>query len=595
MDENIKMIERELIVNNKIKNPNTKLPLDSYDIIFIYANRLPDLVSSIFPPNNQYYLRTIINESGFVSEVVECTENNFISVFNSIKTKCNIFGFYCACDNEVVVTHMSNYIKKNCPDSLVFIGGPQAIGLHEQFFIESNADIVIEGEGEIALVDLLNHFLNHKNKLEDIGNIKYIKNGKMIKNHANEAIMDLDSYPFSKVKRKDVKRYNSARRIFVLTGRGCPNRCTFCYEGGNARKVRYRSMDCIFEEIEYLLKEFPLANLMHILDDTFTCNTDRVHEFCARMKKIRETRQIYWVCEAHVNTLWNRPDFLREMIDAGLVGFQIGIESGSSEILKSYKKNITPQMTKDVIDMCYQSGAYLSIEGNFILGGPYETKETIAESMELCDYLIEHGRGQVFLNVVSFYPLPNTEISNKPEQFGLSFDMSALESTIRPMTDIVTCSKTLTREEIAEEKRKFENRLREKYVYESLRLNKTEVMRQWNQEARQFNVNSPWGSVMNQYEHFVNYALYATIDNQNKLTFDLSIYPMRTFMSIDYPKVHFEPNNIFLSDIEIKVLNKCSGKFTAHEIAKQLGLDISTLKQILEKLENRCMIHYSLF
>ena len=456
MNENTKMTEREQIVINKIKNQNTELPLEAYDIIFIYANRLHELVDSFFPPISQYYLRTVINDSGFASEVIECTENNFISVFNSIKTKCKIFGFYCACDNELIVTHMSNYIKKTFPDSLVFIGGPQAIGLNEQFFIDSNADIVIEGEGEITLVELLNHFLKHNNRLEDIGNIKYVKNGKMIKNKSNEAIMDLDAYPFSKVKRKDIKRYNNARRIFVLTGRGCPNRCTFCYEGGNARKVRYRSMDCIFEEIEYLLKEFPLANLLHVLDDTFTCNTNRVREFCNRMKKIREKRNIRWVCEAHVNTLWNRPDFLNEMVEAGLIGFQLGIESGSEEILKSYKKNITPQMTKDVVDMCYQSGHFLSIEGNFILGGPFETKETIAKSMELCEYLIEHGRGLVFLNVVSFYPLPNTEISNKPEQFGLTFDESALESTIRPMTDIVTFSNTLTREEIAEEKRKFE-------------------------------------------------------------------------------------------------------------------------------------------
>ena len=92
MNDNTKMTEREQIVINKIKNQNTELPFEVYDIIFIYANRLPELVDSFFPPNSQYYLRTVINDRGFASEVVECTENNFISVFNSIKTKCKIFG-----------------------------------------------------------------------------------------------------------------------------------------------------------------------------------------------------------------------------------------------------------------------------------------------------------------------------------------------------------------------------------------------------------------------------------------------------------------------------------------------------------------------
>ena len=100
---------------------------------------------------------------------------------------------------------------------------------------------------------------------------------------------------------------------------------------------------------------------------------------------------------------------------------------------------------------------------------------------------------------------------------------------------------------------------------------------------------------MNRYEHFVTYALYETIDNSEKPTFDSSIYPIRTFMSIDYPKTHFLPNNIVLSDIETRVLNKSSGKFTASEIAKQLNIDIHTLELILNDLENRCMIHYSLF
>ena len=40
----------------------------------------------------------------------------------------------------------------------------------------------------------------------------------------------------------------------IITGRGCPNHCTFCYEGANAKNVRFRSIDNVMEEIDYIIE-----------------------------------------------------------------------------------------------------------------------------------------------------------------------------------------------------------------------------------------------------------------------------------------------------------------------------------------------------
>ena len=589
----VKKLQNRMMINRAPKTIESH-EADEFDIIFVYANRFRSTVAIPFPPIGVYYLNTLAESNGFKSKVIECTENSFLEDFKSIKEKTKIVGLYCSCNNEVIVTNIIKYIKNNS-DIRVIVGGPQTSSLDKNFFIRSMADIAIVGEGEGALIDLLEYFINNVGDLHDIGNIKYFANNRIYVNPQREIIKNLDSFPFARLKRKDISKYNTTNRLFVLTGRGCPNRCTFCYEGANARKVRYRSMKCVFEEINYLMSEFPMATVIHVLDDTFTCDKKRVYEFCDEMRKIREKRKIEWVCEVHINTVWNNLEMLSYMIDSGLRGFQIGLESGSDMVLKSYKKNTTVYMIKKFIDGCADLQRNLFIEGNIILGGPFESKETINESLEVCKYLISKGRGIVELNTLCFAPLPNTDITNNPDKYGLYIHWDEVDSSILTMSSVVTSSKFLTKEEIEAEKSRIDKEIEEKYIYETLRLSADKVMKFWNRNNNQYMLGSRWGAILQRYEHFKNYALSRTFDNPEIVRYSPSVFPIRTFEKIGYLDINFNKYDIVFSNLEKRILKMCTGKYNVSEIKSALGISSNDAEKYFNLLSEKCLVYYSLF
>ena len=574
---------------------NTEKDSEQYDIVFIYANRIKSTISVPFPPIAPYYLNTLVKSYGFSSKVIQCTENNFKAEFEKIKDKTKIIGFYCACNNQIIVTNIVRYIKKVNSNIITIVGGPQASVLNENFFVQTNNDIVTEGEGEGATIDLLNYYIHGKGNLENIGNIKYYENDKLFINPQREIITNLNELPFARIKRKDISKYNETHRIFVLTGRGCPNRCTFCYEGANARKVRYRTMRCVFDEINYLLSEFPLANVIHILDDTFTCMPSRVYEFCEEMIKIRKKRKVDWVCEVHINTLYNKPELLKKMVESGMKGFQIGLESGSDIVLNAYKKNTTAKMIYDFIDMCSKISDEIFIEGNIIIGGPFESKETIERSLEICKYLLYRGRGMVELNSLCFYPLPNTDITNHPEKYGLEILWDEVDSSILAMANVVTCSEYLSKREIEEQKELFERAIQEKYTYETFRMSKKQIMKFWNAAINQFMIGSRWGAVLNRYEHFVNYAISQTFDSPEMIKYSQDIYPVRTFDDLQYLDVISKDADMYFDEIDRNILRYCTGKYTVLQIASKLMLEVNIMEEKIEFLSSQCLLYYSLF
>lgn len=592
-DEAVKKLQSRVLLNRAdscIKIDNRQ----KYDIVFVFANRFRSMISYAFPSPGLYYLNTLAKDRGYSSKVIECTENSFISEFNSIATTM-IIGFYCTAENETLIRNMIRYIKTYNDSIKIIVGGPQSLSLNYDFFEYSGADVVVEGEGEGPLVDLLDLYINGIGSLDNIGNVKYIQNKKLVVNKQRELIKSLDSYPYTKLTRKEAYKYADMSSLPILTGRGCHFRCTFCYEGANARVVRYRSMECVFDEIGYLLSEFPLATAIQVLDDTFTADSHRVYEFCNGMRKIRETRQISWICEAHIHTLYNKPEMLAYMLESGLIGIQVGIESGSDFVLKAYKKNTNVQMIKDFIDMCADMKHHFAVQGNIILGGPFESKDTIFSNLELCRYLIERGRGIIELLVVCFTPLPNTDITLNPDKYGIKILWKEVDAIITGMNSIVTQSDYLTREEIEDEKNNLTKTIHDIYRYETLKLEPDKVIWFWDSARKCFAPRSIWGDILNGYEHFRNYALSRTFDDPKPTNFSSQIFPIRTFERIRYLDEIYLNHEISINDIDKKILKMCNGKYSIEDISSALCIDINALEILLNLLEKRCLLYYSKF
>ena len=243
----------------------------------------------------------------------------------------------------------------------IIIGGALITSEPKLIFESLNPDFAIIGEGEITIQELLKS-LEMKTIANDIRGIIYWNDKKeMIITPAREVINDLDSLPY-----------------------------------------RVRSLDNIIQEIRYAIEKYHI-NLLFFYDDLFAVNTERLDDFCKRIKDVfKEYPGEYkWFCQLTVQNV--SEEMLIRLKDAGCSAVSYGLESYSPIILKSMKKPITPQQIDNAVKLTKKCG--LIINGSFIFGDRAETKETARETL---DYWKDHCNGQVQLNFIQ--PYPGTEM-----------------------------------------------------------------------------------------------------------------------------------------------------------------------------------------
>jgi radical SAM superfamily enzyme YgiQ (UPF0313 family) len=113
-------------------------------------------------------------------------------------------------------------------------------------------------------------------------------------------------------------------------------------------------------------------------DDTFNIQKQRTVELCEKLKPIGVT----WSCTSRVTT---DRETLKAMKDAGCRLLIVGFESGDPQILKNIKKGATVERARAFAKDCHDLG--LTIHGDFILGLPGETKESIQNTIKFAKSL----------------------------------------------------------------------------------------------------------------------------------------------------------------------------------------------------------------
>ncbi|HWQ03069.1 MAG TPA: radical SAM protein, partial [Candidatus Nitrosotenuis sp.] len=139
-------------------------------------------------------------------------------------------------------------------------------------------------------------------------------------------------------------------------------------------------------------------------DDTFNIRKDRVLALCEKFKPLK----FRWSCNARVHSDY---ETLKAMAEAGARLFIVGFESGSDQILKNIKKGATTAMAREFAKNCKKVG--IRIHGDFILGLPGETKETIQQTIEFAQELDCHT-----VQVSMAHAFPGTELYNFAAQNG---------------------------------------------------------------------------------------------------------------------------------------------------------------------------------
>ena len=278
---------------------------------------------------------------------------------------------------------LAQSIKDVNPNIKVAFVGPHVTVLPERSLKDGPAiDFVCRREFDYAVVE----FARGK-RLEEILGISYRHNASVVHNPDRPQIEDLDALPHvTDVYRRDLdpRRYNVPFLLYpyvsLYTTRGCPAQCTFCLwpQTTSGHAWRKRSTDDVAREMARAKEYWPWVKEFFFDDDTFNIQKARTVELCSKLKPLNLT----WSCTSRVTTDY---ETLKAMKEAGCRLLIVGYESGDPQILKNIKKGATIERARAFTKDCHKLG--LVVHGDFILGLPGETRETIRNTINFAKEL----------------------------------------------------------------------------------------------------------------------------------------------------------------------------------------------------------------
>ena len=309
---------------------------------------------------------------------------------------------------------LAGKFKEFHPDKTIILGGGLATLAPDFVLKNSDIDILVIGEGEETIKELISAIESGKT-LTDMDGVMFKNKGVIHRNKPRKIIENLDDIHFPAWELFALEKYlkNPYLRLFdknlrttqIITSRGCPYNCIYCFKDMWGQRFRKRSADNIIDEIKLLKDKFNITGIQ-ISDDLFVMDKKRVYEFCDKL--IQQKIEIAWVANGRVN-LMDKP-LLEKMKSAGCRVMCYGIESGSQEILDSMKKGVTVMQAEKAVQETWKAG--ILPHGYLMIGMLGETKKTIQETVDFCN---RNGLIGQFSFVT---PIPNTDLFEKAKKLG---------------------------------------------------------------------------------------------------------------------------------------------------------------------------------
>lgn len=275
---------------------------------------------------------------------------------------------------------------------------------HYTKYIEHGADVVIRGEAEMTLLEIVNGISNGVQQFETVKGIYFGTKEGIKQSPPREVMKDLDQLPRAAWDLIDMKKYQDIWRLHngyftinMATTRGCPFKCNWCAKPIYGNRYNSRSASGVAEELLFLKNKYGF-DYIWFCDDIFGLKPGWVHEFASETQK--RNLKIAYKIQSRADLLVQE-NYVKDLAESGCDNVWMGAESGSQKILDAMDKGTT-------IDQIRKANALLkqhNIKTAFFLqfGYPGETMEDIEKTIEL---LNECQPDDIGISVS--YPLPGT-------------------------------------------------------------------------------------------------------------------------------------------------------------------------------------------
>jgi radical SAM superfamily enzyme YgiQ (UPF0313 family) len=375
------------------------------------------------PPLGLGYIKAYLTEQGYNVEIFDLSQL-LININSDLlkdmlrKYRPDVLGISCMTNTYRFARTICSIAKKFDPNILTIMGGVHPTFCDLQVLSENpSLDIVVRGEGEHTMLEILNALEKSNRHFDKILGITYRDtNGQVRQNNARPSYIcndkkkgeELDCLPSPYL--TEAFYMDDYEVGGLITARGCPFSCSFCVNNRlYRRRVRFHSVKRVIEEITHIY-EHDRKETIFIDDDTFTVDRKRAYHILNGIIKLN--LPIKLIVETRVDCL--SPELLDLMKKAGVIRVDFGLESGSDATLRNIKKGITVEQIRRVARWINKRRLFSTV--SFIIGLPEKSNDVrktikLAKSLKCFQYSV---------NVLQLYP--GTELLERAKDYGFVYD-----------------------------------------------------------------------------------------------------------------------------------------------------------------------------
>jgi radical SAM superfamily enzyme YgiQ (UPF0313 family) len=343
-----------------------------------YSSSKYKFIGLVAPPLGIAYIAAMLERNGVGVKILDSPAMEY--GFEAVKKEIQAYSPDIVAITSVTPTigsalKTAQISKEACPNAITVLGGYHPTFTYQEVLKNDFVDIVVCGEGEQTMVELVEAVENDKN-LRDVNGLAT----ENFKTPSRGIIEDLDSIPFPARHLLPMDEYKILNMKLttgtIVSGRGCPYKCSFCASSAmHGQKLRLRSAENVVDEMEHLVNDHNIE-MVAFMDDTFTLNKKRVYEICESIKD--RGLDNYWGCTARVDTI--SEELLKTMKDAGCITMFLGVESADQQFLNEVNKKININRIKKTFELTkkYNMRTIASV----VLGMPGDTKRSILSTIK---------------------------------------------------------------------------------------------------------------------------------------------------------------------------------------------------------------------
>ena len=397
---------------------------------FLYEDPKELQIMKPYPPLGILYICSHLRNKGINAEVFDSTFSSRQQLWDLLQQgPPSILGVYANLMTRPNVVEILRAAKESGWQTVV--GGPEP-GAYVREYLAAGADVVVIGEGEITLEELVPALRTRgAHTLHDIDGIAF-KNpdGSVVRTNPREQIKDLEAQPWPARELIDMAKYVDVWRqhhgmgsVSLITARGCPYHCRWCSHEVFGKTHRRRKPASVADELQWLIQRYQ-PQMAWMADDVFTIHHGWLFQYAAELKA--RGVKLPFECISRADRL--NLQVVQTLAEMGCFRVWIGSESGSQRILDAMERGVTVEQVQTAVALCRSVGIQT---GMFLMWG-YE-----GEDLSDIEATVEHVKKtdpDIFFTTVA-YPIKGTpyfsEVADRVENLKVWSQSSDREFRIR--------------------------------------------------------------------------------------------------------------------------------------------------------------------